>query len=102
MLRMELLLITISHAQTSLIVANGPLENPAERRQESTCPGVMPPPSATRLAASAQWLMVTKWAMERRRWEGEVITGNFPIVEVKAAASRRSSGGTWMEGRDGA
>lgn len=94
-------LITIcwSHAQTSLIVANGPLENPAERRQESTCPGVMPPTSVTKLAASAQWLTVTKWAMEWRRWEGEVITGNFPMVEVKAAASRKSSGGTWRERR---
>lgn len=31
-----------------------------------------------------------------------MITGNFPMVEVKAAASRRSSGGTWRErrGRD--
>ena len=28
-----------------------------------------------------------------------MITGNFPMVEVKAAASRRSSGGTWREGR---
>ena len=33
-----------------------------------------------------------------------MITGNLPMVEVKAAASRRSSGGTWSEGRgqDGA